>query len=360
MQAVYKGAGGHTFPFQDANNELVAYLRQNVYSFAAAKSLTEMQLWNDLLIDNNGKRRPFTDFRNEVTKTGTIFNINHLKAEYDTALTSVQTVQTWNEFSDDEYLQWSTAGDDRVCPQCAPLDGFTAKKSDSVWRRLFVPIHFNCHCRLIPGEHKNVKPFKTADILENSKIQKYFQRNTAIDKLIYKDDLPYYQNSFMKEKKLRYDANYNMPGIKKIYADNWPDAKTLPDRPAANQWWKEQAGKIKGSFDAKDVFGNTLRFDDRFRNHVFEDNPDKRFEFLNNVKDIIQDPDEVWSVLNDEGKLETTYIKYYEGFPYNVQVNGVRPFTMTKYNISGTEEVNEQSVNRDRSGTLLYRNTIKK
>jgi len=44
--------------------------------------------------------------------------------------------------------EWSTAGDDRVCPQCAPLEGtvFTVKEA-----RGLIPRHPNCRCAWVPA-----------------------------------------------------------------------------------------------------------------------------------------------------------------------------------------------------------------
>lgn len=39
-----------------------------------------------------------------------------------------------------------TAGDDRVRPAHAALDGFAAKSDDPVWMRLYPPLGFNCRC----------------------------------------------------------------------------------------------------------------------------------------------------------------------------------------------------------------------
>ena len=44
-------------------------------------------------------------------------------------------------------VEWSTAGDDRVCPQCQPLDGvvFTIAQA-----RGLIPLHPNCRCAWVP------------------------------------------------------------------------------------------------------------------------------------------------------------------------------------------------------------------
>lgn len=45
-------------------------------------------------------------------------------------------------------VEWSTAGDDKVCPRCAPMNGktFTVQQA-----RGQIPLHPNCRCAWIPG-----------------------------------------------------------------------------------------------------------------------------------------------------------------------------------------------------------------
>ena len=46
-------------------------------------------------------------------------------------------------------VEWSTAGDDRVCPLCAPLGGVTLKLKEA---RGMLPRHANCRCSWIPAQ----------------------------------------------------------------------------------------------------------------------------------------------------------------------------------------------------------------
>jgi SPP1 gp7 family putative phage head morphogenesis protein len=48
------------------------------------------------------------------------------------------------------YWQYRTAGDGRVRPAHAALDGFTALQSDFVWGRIYPPCGYNCRCTVIP------------------------------------------------------------------------------------------------------------------------------------------------------------------------------------------------------------------
>ena len=202
MDSVFAGLGGKSFTYDDPNNGLLTHLRQNVYSFSAAKSLTQMQLFNDLLTGPDGKLRSESEFIAAVAKTGAEFNKTYLATERDSAIANAQTAESWNNFADDEILEILTAGDNRVRPEHAILDHFTAPKSDDVWRRLCPPFDWRCRCKLSPGLVKNIKEYNTGDMLKDAKVSKYFQNNPGISKIIYKDDHPYYHNSFNEEKEL--------------------------------------------------------------------------------------------------------------------------------------------------------------
>ena len=72
-------------------------------------------------------------------------------------------------------VEWSTAGDDLVCPLCADLDGLVLKISEA---RMVIPRHPNCRCAWIP-----------ANVGESTKGQKRSQRELkeAIESSILKE-----------------------------------------------------------------------------------------------------------------------------------------------------------------------------
>ena len=356
MNAVFSGLGDRTtFAYEDPNNLLIAHLRQNVYAFSAAKSLTEMEVFNDLMIGEDGRPKSFAQFRNDLTKAGKVFNISHLEADHSTALASAQIAQSFNEFAPDDYLEVRTSGAENVCPICGGLNGFTRLKSAAIWESFCPPFHPRCNCKLIPGQAKNADRHPhPMEMLKEAGVKPYFRSNPAINKVIYNDGYPY-MDKLKKAGPLRWDNGYNMPTIDRIYKDKLPDAENLNSKAKANQWWKEKAGTAKGSFMVKDAMGTVVKFDNSFKNHVFEQNSDSRFLYITNVEDILKDPDEVWSTKDKNGKLHTTYIKYYNDFPYSVQADDTNAFTMTRYLFTGKGKVNKQSVESDRQGILIYR-----
>ena len=358
MDAVFSGMGGNSFRYDDPNNNLTAYLRQNIYSFSAAKSLTEMKVINELLVDSSGKVRSKAAFMSEVSKAGILFNKTYLTTEYNTALQSATMAKKWNEFPDDAMLQYSTVPDNKVRPWHAILDGKTYPKDSPIWTKIYPPMDWNCRCNVIPGVAARslgkTSFHEINSLAEEARIPKLFQKNTGQTKVIYDEDHTYIQTvGSNKLHELRAEEDYGMMSVKKLYEQNtFPEAKKLDSKDEANNWWKEKAGTLRGSFDLEDKMGNAIRFDNEFRNHVMEDNKDGRYAILSNIESIVSTPDEVWS-LRDNGLLTTNYIKYFDDFPYVVKTQDTRAATVHNYESKG--KLNKDSIEKNRRGTLLFR-----
>ena len=76
------------------------------------------------LLDENGNRKPFERFLNDVRKIDKTYNHNYLRAEYNFVHNSAQMAAKWEEFSQygDRYnLQYRTANDGKVRPEHAAL-----------------------------------------------------------------------------------------------------------------------------------------------------------------------------------------------------------------------------------------------
>lgn len=353
MQGVYKGMGGNTFDYFDSRNELATYFQHNVFAFSAAKGITEMQHFNSLMTGADGQIVSRSAFINAVSDAGYKFNKNYLATEYDTAYSSAQTAMEFNSFGEDDVLQISTAGDANVRPEHQILDGFTALKSDAIWQKLCPPFDYYCRCRIVPGVASRITQGNSFALIRNAEIPKYFQRNTATDKAIFTDGHPYYQKVGSKLKDFTAVGNYNMPTVKQLYIDNdFPAPALLESKEAANAWWTEKAGMLRGHIDVQDNTGVTVRFSNNFRNHVFEDNTDNRWKHITNIEDIIKNPDEVWSI-KEGGILKKSYLKYYEGFPVMIKVDGVEAATFYPLEIAG--KINEASLAKIRRGALLQK-----
>lgn len=349
MQGIYKGLGAATFDYYDNRNELAAYFQHNIHAFSAAKSLAELQHFNSLLPQYQGNRSGFVG---AVSDAGYLFNKTYLETEYDTAYSSAQTAAEFSSFADGDVLQVSTAGDTRVRPEHQLLDGFTAYKSDAVWQKLCPPFDWNCRCRIVPGVASRISGGNGYDLVRAAKIPKQFQRNTALDKVVFVDGHPYYQAAGGTLKELAAVKNYGMRTVEQLYNTiDFPAAQVLESKEAANNWWTEKAGMLRGHIDIQDRSGVTVRFSNKFRKHVFEDNADERWRNISNIEAIITDPDEVWS-FKEGGVLKKCYIRYYEDYPQVVKVDGTKAVT---FHLKDRKAIDENTLNDKRRGALLYK-----
>ncbi len=351
MQGIYEGLGKKAFDYDDAGNELATYLQHNIHSFSAAKSLAEYNHFRDLMVGEDGKILSAAAYRNKVVDAGYLFNKNYLNTEYNTALSSAETAVEFNSFGEDEAIQVSTVGDDRVRPEHQSFDGFTALKSHPVWRSFCPPFDYECRCRLIPGVLSRVDHERATTILKESTISKHFQRNTALDKVVFDKNHPYYKKSDVKLKELTAVKNYNLPTLQRIYMDEFPEAQKLISKERANEWWTDMAGVQRGDIFLSDKTGLKIKFPNKFRTHVFEHNNDERWAYVANIVDIVAKPDEVWSYM-EKGTLKKVYLKYFNDVPYGVHVEGTVAKTFYRYEKGG--KINYDSVIKARRGALIY------
>ena len=129
-----------------------ARLERSTWIFSGMKAIREMGEAFPSLLDENGERKPFERFLNDVRKVDQTYNQHYLRAEYEFAAASAQMAAKWERFAEDgdRYnLQYRTAGDDRVRPEHAALDGITLPPSDSFWESYFPPNGWRCRCDVV-------------------------------------------------------------------------------------------------------------------------------------------------------------------------------------------------------------------
>ena len=124
-------------------------LTRSDYIFSGMKAFHELNEAFPSLLDEDGNRKPFERFLNDVRKIDRTYNANYLRAEYNFVARSAQMAARWESFQEDgdRYnLQYRTQRDDRVRPEHAPLDRVTLPMSDPFWKEFFPPNGWNCRC----------------------------------------------------------------------------------------------------------------------------------------------------------------------------------------------------------------------
>lgn len=127
-------------------------LQRSNYIFSGIKTFHELNEAFPSLIDENGDRKPFEQFLNDVQKIDRTYNRNYLRAEYNFCHASATMAAKWEQFEQDEdryNLQYRTANDDKVRPEHAALDRVTLPMSDSFWKTYYPPNGWNCRCNVV-------------------------------------------------------------------------------------------------------------------------------------------------------------------------------------------------------------------
>jgi SPP1 gp7 family putative phage head morphogenesis protein len=136
-------------PMSDA---MRARLQRSNFIFSGMKTFHELNEAFPSLLDENGERKTFEHFLNDVQSIDKTYNKNYLRAEYNFVHSSAQMAAKWDEFSQDGdryYLQYRTAGDGKVRPEHAALNGVTLPASDSFWSEFYPPNGWNCRCTVV-------------------------------------------------------------------------------------------------------------------------------------------------------------------------------------------------------------------
>ena len=127
-------------------------LSRSNHIFSGMKVAHELNEGHLSLLDENGNRKPFERFLNDVRKIDKTYNKNYLQAEYQFIHSSAIMAAKWEEFSKtgDRYLlRYRTVGDNRVRPAHAALHGVTLPMSDPFWEQHYPPNGWRCRCDVV-------------------------------------------------------------------------------------------------------------------------------------------------------------------------------------------------------------------
>ena len=125
----------------------VRRLKESNYVFSGYKTFHELNEAFPSLLDENGDRKPFERFLNDVQKVNQSYNRWYLQAEYNFAMASAGMAARWKDFErdgDDYLLQYRTVGDKRVREAHRLMHGITLPLSSKFWDWYFPPNGWNC------------------------------------------------------------------------------------------------------------------------------------------------------------------------------------------------------------------------
>ena len=141
-----------TFKQVRMSDKMRERLTRSDYIFSGIKTFHELNEAFPSLLDEDGDRKPFERFLNDVRKIDETYNASYLHAEYNFVQASAEMAAKWEQYSEDGdryLLQYRTAHDDKVRPEHAALDRITLPMSDPFWESYYPPLSWNCRCSVV-------------------------------------------------------------------------------------------------------------------------------------------------------------------------------------------------------------------
>jgi SPP1 gp7 family putative phage head morphogenesis protein len=195
---MYNGFGSDLVKadFLTPDYNMLKALRENVYTFSAAKNFQQTKLMSSLIIEGDNVLT-YPDFKKKAEKVFTTFNRQHLTAEYNSAISQGRMASRWIDIKDEEpilgKLEYDTVGDARVRPEHALLDGIVRPVGDTFWSTFYPPNGWNCRCDVIQLDDKPITSLKTRQRPDEKDVPKEFRFNVGKTKRVYSAEHPYYK-----------------------------------------------------------------------------------------------------------------------------------------------------------------------
>ncbi len=141
---VFSSAVPHEVP-----QEMRDYLEKDVFVFSGLKTHTQLTEARSYLKDENGNIVSYDRFEQKILKLNEQYNRHYLEAEYQFAVHSAQSAANWANLQENTsryWLEYRTAGDERVRANHAVLNGICLPKDDDFWTEYYPPNGWRCRC----------------------------------------------------------------------------------------------------------------------------------------------------------------------------------------------------------------------
>ena len=132
----------------DVPKEMKKALQSDAYLFGSLKTNAQLFEASKLLLNDEGRLKPFSDVSKQFDGLNINYNQNYLEAEYEFAVASSQSAAQWASYggSDRYNLQYRTAKDERVRASHQALADITLPKEDPFWSSFYPPNGWRCRC----------------------------------------------------------------------------------------------------------------------------------------------------------------------------------------------------------------------
>lgn len=179
--------------FNVADETMIAMMKENVFVFSGFKTYQQLKEASALLLDSDGQVKTFSDFKNDLLKLDSTYNVTYAAPEYDLAVASSQMASKWVGFDQlgPDFGNWKymTAGDERVRELHALLNGKVFKRGDPKTDNLFPPNGWRCRC---DGDATD-EPVSEGPV--NVRLSGMWDNNVGKTGIVFPKNHPYYSVS---------------------------------------------------------------------------------------------------------------------------------------------------------------------
>lgn len=211
-KAVSLGLGSSAPP------DLVSHLRNNIYIFSAAKTATQIEDINSLMV-KDGEVLSLPEFKKAAKARFDIYNQNYLESEYITAQTAASSAVNWQYTEDNKHLfprlRSVAIIDQYTAVECFRMNDVIAPVDDPIWNHNIAPRHWRCRCHeeridKYDSVHSTSTPkLRNIEAENDASMQDVFKLNPGRDKIIFSPKHPYFE--IAKKYPALAKNNFNLP-----------------------------------------------------------------------------------------------------------------------------------------------------
>lgn len=325
--------------YDSPNWNKINAMEANIIQFTAGKTLKMTRQLNEFAKQS----KTFSEFRKQAEGITGAYNAAYLKTEYTQAKRVAAMAAIYYDLKSKTelypYWKYITAGDSRVRESHLALDGKIAKHDSSFWNQFYPPNGWRCRCTVVPvtdapTQEQAITEEEAIAALDDTNIDKQgrseydrmkqggFNSNQAEQAVIYKRNTEYVE-SFPENgfgaKDMYGSKDYSWAAIQKL---------GMPQRPVnihsseeAVQYFNQLSGG-KPEVILTDYNGRPIKMQSDL---AIKKPVENRFELIDQVADILKNPDEVWYIGRDSVKGHTfNYIRFYKDEAIFIPVEFIR------------------------------------
>lgn len=165
------------------DKDLADALKLSIAEFSAFKETSFRKTIEDLLVDENGSLRSWSEFKKEAYKVSGDYNHRWLETEYHQTIANAQMAEKWKGFEANAdlfpNLKLVSVKDGRVRPEHQVLDGTIRPLNDPFWKTHTPPLDWGCRCDVVQTDEP------PTEIKGGLQLKIEFENNPAISGKIF-------------------------------------------------------------------------------------------------------------------------------------------------------------------------------